>query len=124
MLEKTYGVNIVMKYCTHCGAELLDEAVICPKCGCWADPLRRLTAQQNPKLNVCALIGFIFSLVSVIVFVNIIGLLALAALILSIVGLTQINRNNDRGKGLAIAGIVISACAFLFGMVIWMSIIG
>lgn len=23
-----------MKYCTHCGAELLDEAVMCPKCGC------------------------------------------------------------------------------------------
>ena len=23
-----------MKYCSHCGAELLDEAVICPKCGC------------------------------------------------------------------------------------------
>ena len=23
-----------MKYCTHCGKELLDEAVICPGCGC------------------------------------------------------------------------------------------
>lgn len=23
-----------MKYCIHCGAELLDEASICPKCGC------------------------------------------------------------------------------------------
>lgn len=23
-----------MKYCEHCGAELLDDAVICPKCGC------------------------------------------------------------------------------------------
>lgn len=23
-----------MKYCTKCGAELHDEAVICPKCGC------------------------------------------------------------------------------------------
>lgn len=23
-----------MKYCTHCGAELLDEAVICVGCGC------------------------------------------------------------------------------------------
>ncbi len=23
-----------MKYCAKCGAELLDEAVICPKCGC------------------------------------------------------------------------------------------
>ncbi|MFA6874510.1 MAG: zinc-ribbon domain-containing protein [Bacilli bacterium] len=23
-----------MKYCSHCGAELLDDAVVCPKCGC------------------------------------------------------------------------------------------
>lgn len=23
-----------MKYCTHCGKELLDEAVFCPSCGC------------------------------------------------------------------------------------------
>ena len=26
-----------MKYCSTCGAELHDEAVICPKCGCTAD---------------------------------------------------------------------------------------
>lgn len=26
-----------MKYCTHCGKELLDEAVICPSCGCRVD---------------------------------------------------------------------------------------
>lgn len=23
-----------MKYCTKCGNKLLDEAVVCPKCGC------------------------------------------------------------------------------------------
>lgn len=23
-----------MKYCTHCGKELMDEAVVCPGCGC------------------------------------------------------------------------------------------
>ena len=26
-----------MKYCTHCGKELLDEAVICIHCGCAVD---------------------------------------------------------------------------------------
>ena len=26
-----------MKYCTHCGKELLDEAVVCPSCGCRAE---------------------------------------------------------------------------------------
>ena len=23
-----------MKYCRECGAEIMDKAVICPKCGC------------------------------------------------------------------------------------------
>ena len=23
-----------MKYCTHCGAEIDDKAVLCTKCGC------------------------------------------------------------------------------------------
>jgi len=23
-----------MKYCTHCGNEIVDEAVVCTKCGC------------------------------------------------------------------------------------------
>ena len=27
-----------MKYCTKCGAELVDEAVVCTKCGCIVDP--------------------------------------------------------------------------------------
>ena len=26
-----------MKYCTHCGKELFDEAVLCPGCGCAVD---------------------------------------------------------------------------------------
>ena len=27
-----------MKFCTNCGAQLDDAAVVCPKCGCAADP--------------------------------------------------------------------------------------
>lgn len=27
-----------MKFCSHCGKELFDEAVICPGCGCAASP--------------------------------------------------------------------------------------
>ncbi len=33
-----------MKYCSHCGKELLDEAVICPGCGC---PAQANYFQQN-----------------------------------------------------------------------------
>lgn len=30
-----------MKYCSHCGKELLDEAVICPHCGCQVESLTK-----------------------------------------------------------------------------------
>ncbi len=30
-----------MRFCTKCGAQLLDEAVICTKCGCMVEGMRR-----------------------------------------------------------------------------------
>ncbi len=38
-----------MKYCTHCGKELLDEAVICTGCGCE-------TNHQKPQSDASALL--------------------------------------------------------------------
>ena len=35
-----------MKYCTKCGNEMLDEAVVCVKCGCPVNDQAN-TAQQN-----------------------------------------------------------------------------
>ena len=53
-----------MKYCSTCGAELHDNAVICPKCGCMtADNKNQLTDENSPGLNVLSffipLVGFI-----------------------------------------------------------------
>ena len=33
-----------MKYCAQCGAQLVDEAVVCPHCGCAVAPVK--TPQQ------------------------------------------------------------------------------
>ena len=122
-----------MKYCTHCGAELMDEAVLCTKCGCWVTPGSTSNSgevtlpsanEQNAKLNVCSLIGFILSMASIIFFVNFMGLLALAGMIVSIVGLVQLARNNNqKGKGFAVPGVVVGACMTMFGILIWMAIL-
>ncbi len=37
-----------MKFCTKCGAELVDDAVICTKCGCIAE-FRPIIAPNAPK---------------------------------------------------------------------------
>ena len=89
-----------MKYCSKCGAEIHDEAVICPKCGC---AVQGMNAQIVPgKRNTMAIVGFILSF-----FVNIAGL------ILGILGLNQSKKMNGDGKGLSIAAIVISAVSIV-----------
>lgn len=40
-----------MKYCSHCGQQIMDEAVICVHCGCPVDNTFRMQAKpaENPK---------------------------------------------------------------------------
>lgn len=113
-----------MKYCTHCGAELLDEAVLCPKCGCWCDKEVSTTTTEVteiPKLNVRALVGFILALVSVIPYINIFGMISIAGVILSSIGLSQINIDRRyTGKAFAIVGLAVSCAMYVVGLIYWM----
>ena len=58
-----------MKYCAHCGNELLDEAVICPKCGCRVENGKGVKATDQKDfimvikifmIVACVLGGFAF----------------------------------------------------------------
>ena len=114
-----------MKYCTHCGAEIMDEAVMCTKCGCWLNQEQSKTAQQKTPFNPCALVGFILSMASIVTFfLDFLGLLALAGTVVSIVGLTQFRKNSEqRGKAMAIAGVAVGACFFVFGLALWIPVL-
>ena len=48
-----------MKFCTHCGAQVHEEAVICVKCGC-AIPQAKPAVANNSDDNVMQLIVKIF----------------------------------------------------------------
>jgi uncharacterized membrane protein YvbJ len=61
-----------MKYCSHCGAPVADEAVICVNCGCAVTPSARTPVPTEPDvpstgLNVLAffipIVGLILYLV-------------------------------------------------------------
>lgn len=95
-----------MKYCSHCGAQIDDEAVICIHCGV-ATPKHQQNVQcQSHPL---AIIGFVLSFFAQI-----------AGLICSIIAFRRCKENpNLEGKSLALAGILISAislgiAAFIF----------
>ena len=114
-----------MKYCAHCGEELADEAVICPKCGCAADSsdsisLKSVSETGRTGWDACAIVGFVLSMVSLILYVfNFFGIVPLAGMTVSIVGAVRTCRKKLRGFGLAIAGICVGAVLFLFWLAIW-----
>lgn len=64
----------------------------------------------QPKTNTLALVGFILSVTLILSFIG---------MILSIVGLIQIGNSNgaQKGKGLAIAGIIVGAIFFVGGTI-------
>ena len=68
------------------------------------------SSSTNLTTNVLCIIGFIISLVSILCC----GVTAIFGLVLSILGLVFAAKNNQKGKGMAIAGIVISAILLLF----------
>ncbi len=59
--------RFIMKFCQHCGKEILDQAVICPHCGCAASSSNNITpAKDEVNIGFCILsfliplFGFIF----------------------------------------------------------------
>lgn len=55
-----------MKYCSHCGAQIDDEAVFCVKCGCPVAPTK--TAPDDAPNAGFAVLGFFFPLIGLILY--------------------------------------------------------
>ena len=47
-----------MKFCQHCGKELLDEAVICPGCGC-STQTQNAPVQQDSEVDMTVSTGLV-----------------------------------------------------------------
>ena len=110
------------KFCRACGNALEENDTICKTCGKEVineQPVQQ--AQQQPQVTVInnnapvaksngmATAGFVLSLVSLLCC----GGTSVIALIFSIIGLVNAKKCNDNGKGMAIAGIIISAILIL-----------
>ena len=56
-----------MKYCSNCGKEILDEAVICVHCGCRVPESKKINANDAPSFGI-ALLGFFVPIVGLILY--------------------------------------------------------
>ena len=56
-----------MKYCSKCGKELVDEAVVCPGCGC-AQGNTNVPEKADASSFGWALLGFCIPLVGLILY--------------------------------------------------------
>ena len=81
-------------YCSNCGKELNDNAVICPGCGV---PTGKNGIPAQEKMNVLAIVGFVLAF-----------FIPVAGLICSIIGKNNADEYGGNGKSLATAGIAIS----------------
>lgn len=102
-----------MKYCEKCGAELLDEAVVCPKCGCAVESKKAEPAVPAKKPGtaglVLGIVGAVLAGLSWVIFGFIFGL---AALIVGIVGIVQSAKALKLSKnGKSITGLILSILA-------------
>lgn len=55
-----------MKYCAHCGAQLLDESVVCTSCGCAAPSKENTLDVPSTGLNI---LSFLLPLVGLILYI-------------------------------------------------------
>lgn len=92
-----------MKFCTKCGKELLDQAVMCPSCGNMVQGQSlSATAKKPSDPEIGATLGW-FAVCSGIYF-------PLTGWVLGGIGLNKSNKLQDSyGRKINIAGIIISS---------------
>lgn len=113
-------------YCSKCGKEIDDSAVICVHCGVpvagrYAQTVQPAeTAQTQPAVkSVLSLVGFIISMIGVI-FGMFLPLPAVG-MALSIAGYCC-SRSKKQSDGLGLAGIIVGAVMLVFWIIIWVLI--
>ena len=109
-------------FCRKCGAEIAENTKFCSSCGAQVRTEENTTneeqttnvetpsvapVQTKSKFSGLAIAGFVLSLVGLIILGIPCGILGI---VFTSVSFKEIATKNLKGKGLAIAGLVVSIC--------------
>ncbi|MBQ7949248.1 MAG: zinc ribbon domain-containing protein [Clostridia bacterium] len=94
-------------FCTNCGKEIPDNAVVCTACGCLVNGERAVSycTQEQQQGNGMAIAGFVCSF-----FVPLLGW------IFGGIGLSRSAKRNGKGKAFSIAALAIASVGFVLNM--------
>ncbi len=118
-----------MKYCSHCGAEHCDDAVICTKCGCALDPIsKEIKPTEKTKEEKYALAGMVLGIIGLACSGSLVA--GLVCSILGIIFSSLARKKTKSGQataglitgiiGLSITAIIIFIEILYFGYVFWL----
>lgn len=114
-------------YCQNCGFKNEEGAAFCGNCGTNLKVKTTIvypneTASSNEKYNGMAIAGFVLGIVNI--WFGAVFVVGVIGLILSIMGNNQIKLNGGKGKGLAVAGIVINIITLSLYLLIYLLVFG
>jgi len=108
-------------YCPYCGSVNNNGGNFCQNCGAHlqVQPVNNYypNVQNNmyqQKTNGIALAGFITAMVSLIL--NFWGIVGIVATVLSGVGISKTGPGKEKGRGLAIAGLIVGIFSIVWGL--------
>jgi len=103
-----------MKYCSHCGAEIDDNAVVCPKCGCQVSPI----AAANPAVPASSESDSVRGLAIASLILILIGATWPIGLILAIVAKATDKSAGKRDSKCATAALIIALVEAIAAIII------
>lgn len=103
------------KFCSNCGQEIKANSKFCTKCGIEIGDVKEVDTKTNStKTSGFAVAGFVVSLCSLMI--PTVGVGGIVGTVFSSIGLGKTGKGKDKGKGLAIAGLVMGIIAILAGL--------
>lgn len=100
-------------FCPNCGEKNTTNSKFCPNCGNKFVSNVNNSVDRNTYSGI-AIAGFVTGLSSLLI--NFMGLVGLVATILSAVGLTKTGETKQKGRGMAVAGLILGIISVIYGV--------